>query len=64
MGSNPASPDAQAIAASQLRSLDTRIGTLLGKADVKLDDYSRAHLGELQARIRKVLDASLELPRP
>jgi len=57
-------PDAQAIAAAQLRSLEGRIGTLLAKNDVKLDDYSRAHLGELQARIRKVLDASLELPRP
>jgi hypothetical protein len=64
MGSNPASPDAQAIAAEQLRSLDGRIGAVLGKAEIKLDDYSRAHLGELQARIRKVLDAGLELPRP
>lgn len=64
MGSNPASPDAQAVAASQLRGLDARIGTLLAKNDVKLDDYSRAHLTELQARIKKVLDASLELPRP
>jgi hypothetical protein len=64
MGSNPASPDAQAIAAAQLRGLDARIGTLLAKNDVKLDDYSRAHLTELQARVKKVLDASLELPRP
>ncbi|NDC63067.1 MAG: DUF5117 domain-containing protein [Planctomycetia bacterium] len=64
MGSNPASPDAQSIAAAQLRSLDGRIGAVLARADVKLDDYSRAHLGEMQARIRKVLDASLELPRP
>jgi hypothetical protein len=64
MGSSSASPDAQAVAASQLRGLDARIGTLLAKNDVKLDDYSRAHLTELQARIRKVLDASLELPRP
>jgi hypothetical protein len=57
-------PDAQAIAAAQLRSLEGRIGTLLAKNDVKLDDYSRAHLGEMQARIRKVLDASLELTSP
>jgi hypothetical protein len=57
-------PDAQSIAAAQLRSLDARIGTLLAKNDVKLDDYSRAHLGELQARIRKVLDAGLELNSP
>jgi hypothetical protein len=29
-----------------------------------LDYYSRAHLAEMQARLRKVLDASLQLPRP
>lgn len=57
-------PDAQSIAAAQLRTLEVRIGTLLARNDVKLDDYSRAHLGELQARIRKVLDASLELTSP
>jgi hypothetical protein len=63
---NPAvsSPDAQAIAAAQLRGLETKIGTLLAKNDVKLDDYSRAHLGEMRERIRKVLDASLQLPSP
>ena len=57
-------PDAQAIAAAQLRALEGRIGALLAKNDVKLDDYSRAHFGEMQARIRKVLDASVELPSP
>ena len=57
-------PDAQSIAAAQLRSLEGRIGALLAKNDVKLDDYSRAHLAELQARIRKVLDASIELASP
>mgnify|MGYP006267922963 CR=1 FL=1 len=57
-------PDSQSMAAAQLRAIDGRITALLGKADVKLDDYSRAHLGEVQARIRKVLDASLELSRP
>lgn len=56
-------PDAQVIAAAQLRSLDSRIGALLAKGDVKLDDYSRAHLVEAQARIKKVLDASVTLPR-
>ena len=56
--------DAQAIAAGQLRLLDERIGAALAKADVKLDNYSRAHLVELKARIGKILDASLELPRP
>jgi hypothetical protein len=63
---NPAasSPDAQAIAAAQLRGLDQKIGALLAKNDVKLDAYSLAHLGEMRERIRKVLDASLLLPSP
>ncbi len=48
----------------QLRGLDTRIEAVLAKDDVKLDDYSRAHLVDLAARIKKALDARLELPRP
>ena len=56
-------PDSQVIAAAQLRGLDSRIGAILAKGDVKLDDYSRAHLVEIQARIKKVLDASVTLPR-
>ena len=64
MGSSPTATDAQAIAAGQLRLLDERIGAALAKADVKLDNYSRAHLVELKARIGKILDASLELSRP
>jgi hypothetical protein len=31
---------------------------------VKLDEPSRAHLVEAQARIRKVIEAGLELARP
>ncbi|MFM9058640.1 MAG: zinc-dependent metalloprotease [Planctomycetaceae bacterium] len=64
LGTAGGTPDARTLAAAQLRGLDARINALVGKADVKLDDMSRAHLGEMQARIRKVLDASLELPRP
>jgi fructose-1,6-bisphosphatase/sedoheptulose 1,7-bisphosphatase-like protein len=56
--------DAQVIAAAQLRALEGRVGALLVKNDVKLDDYSRAHLVEMQARIRKVLDASIQLQGP
>ncbi len=59
-----ANPDAQALAAHQLRAVAGRIKTLLAKADVKLDDASLAHLVELDGRIQKVLDARLELPRP
>ena len=56
--------DAQAIAAAQLRGLSASIKTLLGNGDVKLDDYSRAHLADLDARITKALDAGVILPRP
>ncbi len=59
-----ASTDAQAVAALQLRGLAERIDGLLAKNDVKLDDYSRAHLADLSARITKVLDADVVLPRP
>jgi hypothetical protein len=64
MGSTRAPSDAEAIAAEELRGVDARIGALLARGDVTLDSYSRAHLVDMQARIRKVLDARLELPRP
>ncbi|NBV46293.1 MAG: DUF5117 domain-containing protein [Planctomycetia bacterium] len=64
MGSARATPDVQALAATQLRALDGRINALLTKADVTLDPYSVAHLTEMQTLIRKVLDARIELPRP
>jgi len=64
MAGGAGNPDAQALAAEQLRSLDKRVGALLGNADVKLDAPSRAHLAELRSRIDKVLDADLVLPRP
>jgi hypothetical protein len=59
-----ANPDAQALAAEELRSLDAQIETLLAKQEVKLDAPSRAHLADIRARIDKVLDADLVLPRP
>jgi hypothetical protein len=59
-----ASADAQAIAAARLRDLSASIKGLLAKGDVKLDDYSRAHLVDLDARITKALDASVVMPRP
>ncbi|MFM8892039.1 MAG: zinc-dependent metalloprotease, partial [Planctomycetia bacterium] len=63
-GFSVANPDAQALAAEQLRGIDGRITALLGKAEVKLDGASRAHLSEMQVVIRKVLDARVEMPRP
>jgi hypothetical protein len=64
MNGGPQNPDAQALAAEQLRGLDAAIEALVAKEDVKLDAPSRAHLVELRGRIAKVLDADLLLPRP
>ncbi|MFM8735458.1 MAG: zinc-dependent metalloprotease [Pirellulales bacterium] len=64
LGDTAASPDAQAVAATQLRGLSGRIAALLAKADVRLDDYSRSHLEQAKARIDKVLDAGIDLARP
>jgi hypothetical protein len=64
MTGGAANPDAQALAADQLRSLDAQLEALLANAELKLDAPSRAHLAELRARIDKVLDADLVLPRP
>ena len=64
MGSAPTLPDAQALSTMHLRSIEDSLETLLAKDDVELDNVSRAHLAELQARIEAVLDADLNLPRP
>ena len=63
LGGGTANPDAQALAESHLRLINEEIASLL-KAEAKLDTTSRAHLAALHSRIDKVLDASLELPRP
>jgi len=62
--SGPSLADAQALATLQLRDLDGRIGAVMAKQEIRLDDVSRAHLTELQARIRAVLDADVQLARP
>jgi len=59
-----ASSDAQAMAALQLRELSASVKALLSRDEVKLDDYSRGHLVDLDARITKALDASVVMPRP
>jgi hypothetical protein len=64
MAGGASNPDAQALAADQMRSLSTGIETLLAKEDVKLDTSSRAHLADLRDRMTKVLDARLNMARP
>lgn len=51
--------DARTLVRMHLTELDKQISTLLAAADVKLDDYTRAHLLDSQERIRKVLQAQI-----
>ena len=63
LGTSAAPQDCQTIAYVELEELEGRIkGVLSGST--KLDTYSRAHLVESAARIRKVLDARLTLATP
>ncbi|MCA9093680.1 MAG: zinc-dependent metalloprotease [Planctomycetaceae bacterium] len=57
-----ATDDARTLARMHLTQLDQQITALLGRAEVKLDDYSRAHLIDCQERIRKVLQAEVTVP--
>ena len=63
LGNTLAPDDCQTIAYAELEALEARInGVLAGKA--RLDSYSRAHFRETAVRIRKVLDARLQLRGP
>lgn len=55
--------DARSVARMQLVELDRRLGARLS-AGGATDDYTRAHLEEARARIRKALDARLEVELP
>ncbi len=58
MGNSGAPQDCQTVAYLELEELEGRINKLLD-AQKKLDSYSKAHLSETSARIRKVLEARL-----
>jgi hypothetical protein len=53
--------DARTLVRMHLTSLDQQITALLQKKELKLDDYSRAHLLDSQKRIQQVLNAQLEI---
>jgi hypothetical protein len=63
MGNAGSPGDCETVAATELRNLQTRINRVLGGKAV-LDTYTRSHLTDLSARIRKVLDARINLQRP
>ncbi|WP_339907465.1 zinc-dependent metalloprotease [Symmachiella dynata] len=53
--------DARTLARLHLADLDRQITAVLGKENLKLDDYSRAHLQDCQERIRKTLNSQVQI---
>jgi hypothetical protein len=51
--------DARNLARMHLSNLQTRIAAALNKGDLKLDDYSRAHLLDMQEKVKQALSAQL-----
>ena len=49
--------DARVLARMHLTDLQARVEATLAKADLKLDDYSRAHLFDAKLRIKQTLEA-------
>jgi hypothetical protein len=58
-GSSGGPEDARVLARMHLQTLDGRVKAMLAKEDVKLDDYSKAHLLDLQERIKQALNAQV-----
>lgn len=57
-GSSSSVPDdARVLARTHLVKLKEQLAAALAKADLKLDEYSRAHLEDLQTRITQTLEA-------
>jgi hypothetical protein len=63
MGNTSAPEDCRSVAHAELEALQARIKQVLA-GNVQLDSYTRAHLSETATRIRKVLDARLQLRSP
>jgi hypothetical protein len=55
--------DVQSLAYAELKALETKFKKALS-TNLKLDDYTRAHLVDSQERIKKVLSAQLTTTRP
>ncbi len=64
MGQSFAPDDCRSVASSELTALEGRVKATLAQPDLKLDAYSRAHLEDTAASIRKVLEARLNLLTP
>jgi hypothetical protein len=60
--SSGAPEDARTLARMHLMSLNEQIKALLEAKDLKLDDYTKAHLIDSQAKITQALEARVALP--
>jgi hypothetical protein len=63
LGNAEAPADCQTVAVAELKGLQGRLERFLG-GKAQLDTYTRAHVTDLVARIRKVLDARVNQQRP
>ena len=54
--------EARTLSRFHLKEMDAQITAALGNAEIKLDDYSKAHLIDCQERIRKALSAQVTMP--
>ena len=54
--------DIRTLARMHLSTLDSQVTALLNQKDLKLDDYTRAHLLDSQKRIQQVLNAQFDDP--
>ena len=54
--------DARTLARMHLQTLSGQLAALLQNNDLKLDDYSRAHLQDCQAKLTQALEAKVSLP--
>ena len=54
--------DARVVLRVQLTELSQKIDAALAKGDLKLDDYTKAHLLDTKQRIKQVLEAQLTVP--
>jgi Met-zincin/Domain of unknown function (DUF5117) len=61
-GTYPA--DARSLARMHLKTISTRISTLLARKDATVDDTTRAHLEDCDFKIKKVLDAGIQSNEP
>ena len=52
--------DARVLSRMYLTELAAKIDAALGKGDLKLDDYTRAHLTDSRLRIKQILEAETE----